>query len=250
MKAVPARYRGVWVRTLLQTPCERDTTTFVRWLQTGLWHADLRVPEASRMHGPPDLARQQGFCGVTQIDPAPGGGADVCTWHRHHDYHPPRGTPDAGHMVFDGPDRLLETGVHGHYLEVWQRLPGSQGRSIALAGLDEHGRDNGARVLVAGQYMMHVRPRAVNWPPVLEAEDDLAAVIARHASRVDEWLDMEISFGELVADRWTVEHSTLPALERRSHPCLLQRLDADTAQIHGARLAGHWRVLEWCDQGE
>ena len=37
MNPVPDRYHGVWVRTLLETPEGRDTTTWVRWLQTGLW---------------------------------------------------------------------------------------------------------------------------------------------------------------------------------------------------------------------
>ena len=45
---VPARYRGVWTRTLLETPEVRDDTTFVRWLQLGRWHADLRIPLVAR----------------------------------------------------------------------------------------------------------------------------------------------------------------------------------------------------------
>lgn len=245
MNPVPDRYRGVWARTLLQTPQGKDERTWVRWLQTGLWHADLRVPEAARQQTPPALARQQGFCGVTQIETPASGGADICTWLRRFDFQPPRGTPDAGHMVFDGPDRLIETGVHGHYLEVWQRLPGSQGRSMALAGRDAHGQDNGARVLVAGRYLMHVRPRSTDWPADTAVEDDLASVIARHPAQNADWLDMEISFGEWADARWTVEHSTLPAFEQRSHPCVLQRLTDDSAQIQGGRLAGTWSVLEW-----
>lgn len=245
MSPVPERYRGVWARTLLQSPQGKDERTWVRWLQTGQWHADLRVPEAARLLAPPSLARQQGFCGITRIDEQAGGGADICTWQRHFDFQPPRDTSDAGHMVFDGPDRLIETGVHGHYLEVWQRLPGSLGRNIALAGQDAQGQDSGARVLVAGGYLMHVRPRTVAWPDDTSADDDLDAVMARHPERSASWLDMEISFGELNADRWTVEHSTLPGFEQRSHPCVLQRLDADTAEVHGGRLAGLWQVLEW-----
>jgi len=62
---VPDRYRGVWVRTLLTTPKSRDDTTFVRWLQTSRWHADLRVPPGT---GTDRLARQQGFCGVTTVN--------------------------------------------------------------------------------------------------------------------------------------------------------------------------------------
>lgn len=52
-RPVPADLRGVWVRTLLQTETlaehvgapPSDTTTWVRWLQTSRWHADLRVPQ-------------------------------------------------------------------------------------------------------------------------------------------------------------------------------------------------------------
>ena len=71
------------------------------------------------------------------------------------------------------------------------------------------------------------------------------------------WLDCQVEGAFDIGDRTVflaVRTATLitrlPALERRSHPCLLQRLTADTAQIHGARLAGHWRVLEWWDRGE
>ena len=69
-KRVPERYHGVWVRTLLETPEGRDTTTWVRWLQTSQWHADLRVPAGPRPQpSPAGLAQQQGFCGITQITP-------------------------------------------------------------------------------------------------------------------------------------------------------------------------------------
>jgi hypothetical protein len=41
---VPPSYRGVWMRTLLETTDLHDDTTFVRWLQLGRWHADLLIP--------------------------------------------------------------------------------------------------------------------------------------------------------------------------------------------------------------
>ena len=71
MTPVPERYRGVWSRTLLQTPERRDDTTFVRWLQTTQRHADLRIPA-----GPRDPAALQGFCGRTAVDEP--GGDEVC----------------------------------------------------------------------------------------------------------------------------------------------------------------------------
>ena len=67
---VPERYRGVWVRTLLETPEGRDTTTRVHWLQTEGWHADLRVPKGAHPATPEGRAQLQGFCGLTRITPA------------------------------------------------------------------------------------------------------------------------------------------------------------------------------------
>src|SRR3569623_1787127 len=77
---VPNAYLCVWRSSLLETPNLRDTHSHVFWLQTPRWHADLRLPA-----GRPDFSgvvsrdecfvaqlawreRQQGFCGVTQID--------------------------------------------------------------------------------------------------------------------------------------------------------------------------------------
>ena len=47
-KPVPPAYRGVWMRTLLETPEGIDDTAFVRWMQLSHWHADLRVPLAAQ----------------------------------------------------------------------------------------------------------------------------------------------------------------------------------------------------------
>ena len=92
-QAVPPGYRGVWSRTLLETPEGVDDSTFVRWMQLGRWHADLRVPTAARADMPASpltelspqqirqlTSQQQGFCGTTEvtIDAA---GRELCTWH-------------------------------------------------------------------------------------------------------------------------------------------------------------------------
>jgi hypothetical protein len=82
---VPPSYWGVWSRTLLQTPQQRDTRTFVRWMQLGRWHVDLRVPASGN-------APLQGFSGVTEVSQRPEG--EVCTWRRLVDYEPPRATVD------------------------------------------------------------------------------------------------------------------------------------------------------------
>ncbi|MBC7446253.1 MAG: hypothetical protein H7273_12420 [Polaromonas sp.] len=253
--AVPQRYRGVWVRTLLEAPGQRDDRSFVRWLQASVWHADLRVPPAARPSAasPPlveasleralRLAGQQGFCGVTEVRPQ--AGSEVCTWHRRSDFQPARDGADAGWMVFDTPDCLIETGVHAPYLEVWQRLPDSVGRCIVLAGLDSLGHDNQERVLVAGRYLMRVRPRRLAWPNNLQAGQSLAEVLARYPEIAGELLDFEISFGVLNAGRWTIEQSTLPGLEARSLPCSLQRESLQHARVIGEATGHRWQILEW-----
>lgn len=232
---VPARYRGVWQRTLLQTSDTQDDSSWVRWLQLGRWHADLRVPHAARLgspgalawpYSPPlqaQLALQQGFAGITQVET--GSGGEVCTWHRLVDYQPTSANPDAGRMFFDGANRVVETGVHGVYHEVWERLADSTGRYLALA---EPARSDGqppARLFLAGRYLMRVRPCAYVWQP-----------------------EFEISFGTLESGRWHIERSTRPELERARLALALERTGLDQAQVQ-AVWAGSlpWRILEWED---
>lgn len=245
MNPVPARYHGVWVRTLLETPEGRDTTTWVRWLQTGLWHGDLRVPadaERDTAHG---LARQQGFAGTTAITRPDPDRPEVCTWQRTIDFQPPRSTPDEGHMVFETPDRVIETGLHGRYLEVWERLPGSLGRRIALAGMDADGQPTAERLLVAGDWLMYLHPRAADWPDGTAPDQTLSGVVQRHPGAAEALLDFQISFGRVDQGVWTVERATRPALEGQALPCALHRLDALRARVERGPLAGEWRVLEW-----
>lgn len=233
--AVPARYRGVWQRTLLETAGSVDDSSWVRWLQLGHWHADLRVPHAARAgpvgapswpYGPQlqaQLALQQGFAGVTQVETGVAG--EICTWHRLVDYQPAGARPDAGHMSFDRPDRMVETGVHGVYREVWQRLEGSTGRSAALA---EPARADGrppARLFLGGRYLMRVRPCADVWQP-----------------------EFEISFGTLEARHWRIEHSTRPEYEGRRLTLTLERTGLDQAQVAMDGAASQpWHILEWED---
>ena len=232
---VPQGYRGVWSRTLLETPDGIDDSTFVRWMQLGRWHADLRVPVAARANMPawplaelsPQqialLATQQGFCGITGVrrDAA---GRELCTWHRQLDYQPPRLTLDTGEMVFKTPDCVIETGVHGVYREVWHRLPHSTGPLIALEGPNHPNHPDGpppTRLLIAGHYVMRVAPQAPTGP------------------------DFEISFGRLKDGCWTIEQSTLPELEGQTLAFSVKRLGADTAQVLGDLPPMSWRVLEW-----
>lgn len=247
IETVSGRYQGVWARTLLETPEGRDTSTWVRWLQTRRWHGDLRVPPDANRHTPEGLALQQGFGGVTSITRPDPARPEVCTWQRRIDFQPPRSTPDAGHMVFETSERVIETGIHGQYLEVWERLPESLGRHIALARLDAHGLPTAEHLLLAGQCLMHLRPRAAAWPADLAPDETLADLVQRHPADAAALLDFEISFGLLDQGLWTVERSTLPAREGQALPCQLQRLDGSRVQVAGAHLTGEWLALEWTD---
>jgi hypothetical protein len=243
MKPVPEQYRGVWARTLLETPLHTDDSTFVRWLQTSLWHADLRVsPGLSPQSGSQQLATQQGFCGLTQVNQSPQG--EVCTWQRRLDFQPPRLDVDAGLMVFETPERVIETGIHASYLEVWERLPDSTGRFITLAGLDAAGHDTQQRFLVAGRYAMQVRPRSA-LPVNTALGQTLAEVLAQHPAQTAALLDFEISFGSLEDGILCIEQSTLPDLRGARAALTLRQLDATQARIDSPAGAVRWQILEW-----
>jgi len=150
-------------------------------------------------------------------------------------------------MVFETSERVIETGIHGQYLEVWERLPASLGRRIALARVDANGQPTAERLLLAGQYLMHLRPRTAAWPADLAPDETLADLVQRHPADAAALLDFEIRFGLLDQDLWTVERSTLPAGEGQALPCQLQRLNGSRIQVDGAHLTGEWLALEWTD---
>jgi hypothetical protein len=310
---VPERYRGVWRRSLLETPAkpatpaptesptkaprQRDAQTWVRWLQTASWHADLRVPAAARPPSAPghpgarptplQLAAQQGFLGRTRVElgarvsadglseaergsEGMGAGLDICTWERQLDFQPPGLHPDAGRIEFDGPDRLIETGVHGDYLEHWERLPDSIGRHAVLerweapaegrsqAGPAGPGGGSSAAaqpewLLLSGAFLMRVRPRLALWPADTQPGDSLEAVLQGHPAQQAALLGFEIAFGRLQEGCWIVEKATSPGLEGTVHPLQLRRTGETEALVNQGRLlgsAGRWRVHEWSAAGE
>lgn len=193
---VPARYHGVWRRTLLETPEGRDTQTRVHWLQTALWHADLRVPPGIDPATPAGRAQLQGFVGITRITPGGADAPEICTWDRRWDIQPPRRTPDEGHMVFEGSERVIETGVHGRYLEIWERLPGTRGPLLAQAAVDDQGRPTGEQRFVAGRCQLRLRPRQAPWPADTRPDETLAALVQRHPLAAAALLDFELVFTE------------------------------------------------------
>jgi hypothetical protein len=240
MKPVPNNYRGVWQRDLLQTPTMRDDSSFVRWMQTSHWHADLRVPDSFM---PLKAENQQGFCGVTLVEKV--AERQVCTWHRRMDFQPPRLHIDAGVMRFPTLDTVEETGVHTDYFEAWSRLPDSTGRFIALAGLDEEGNDSQSRLLLAGRYLMYVRPRAMPWPLALPMGQSLADLIFSQPELKNECLDFEISFGTLDAGVWRIEQSTLQKKKSQSLALTIIRSSPSSAITRGSFVGVNWQVLEW-----
>ena len=259
--AVPARYRGVWQRTLLETPALRDISTTVFWLQTAGWHADLRIP-ADR----PDfsgvsslaacspaqlawLAQQQGFAGCTEVTEQGAAHTEVCTWHRRVDFQPPAAGPDAGIMQFE-PQHLVETGLYGSYLEHWQPLPNAVDGHAVLGcsdgSEDGSGDGQGAQptrlLLVAGDFVMHVRPRMRPWPAAAVPGTALAALPVADLAAL---LDFEISFGRRTATGWRITHSTLPWLESTEVRLSLDRSGPEHATVTWNEVPALWQVLEW-----
>jgi hypothetical protein len=219
--AVPSRYLGVWKRTLLEQGGEQDTSSFVLWMQTEREHADIRIPaarpdfsncadledcSAEQLHW---LATQQGFAGTTEVN------SSICQWHRELDFQPVTSARDIGEMAFDGEDTLLETGVDSPYFEVWKKLEYSHFEVSAHAALgeDRHGVATPARLLIAGNHFAFIRPRNAHLP----AASSLQSLLNKNHQSIHtllDWLDFEISFGEVV-DQITglIQHSTLPFRE-------------------------------------
>ena len=218
---VPERYFGVWSRTVLETPQGRDTETLVRWMQLGQWHVDLRVPADAGG----TRASLQGFSGITRITSVDtdSGVQEMCTWKRLVDFQPPSPSVDEGWMVFETPERVLETGIHATYFEVWDRLPGSTGRRIALT---EPARADGlpaTRLFVSGHYLMRVRPDA----PLSPA--------------------FEISFGTWGDGLFAIEASTVSELTSSQTSLQIRPIGKDHAEVEMGGVTATWDVLEWAD---
>lgn len=245
MPTVPAEYRGLWRRRLLQTPELTDRSTLVYWLQTGSLYADLRLPAERVPDDPQALARQQGFAGLLKVD------GNRLTWERWLDFQPPA-APDVGRVHFEG-EVLVEHGVYAEYREEWERVPAAAADGAALsleAELDGRGRQVERRgVLVAcGDYFLFALDRRCALPPA----PDLGTLLRNNRYAREEkhaFLDCAIDFGVREPDGvWRVQHSTLPAHEQR-----------DLVELHGSwrstgpgyclqtRAGGvfrRWRVLE------
>lgn len=249
---VPTPYLALWHRTLLQQPHHHDTRSLVYWLQTGRWHADLRIPPerpdfagVKNLHACDDnqlawLATQQGFCGTTEVRGA------RCQWQRHVDFQPDGGRRDIGQMAFNGSERLIEVGIEAEYLEVWQRMPDSVGENAALELASEDGRTPARRtwLLVAGDWFAYVRARAEALPPAASFSE-LIATQRPTRERLIEWLDFEIGLGRRSGGHaWRIAHSTLPFREGTAlfpNGAPERVADGLSAEDDTRR----WNVLEW-----
>ncbi len=207
---VPTRYRGLWRRTLLESDETHDVDTLVFWLQTGHWHADLRIPanrpDFSDIHSLAQcstrqlqwLLQQEGFIGITEVDGA------QCEWHRIVDYRP-SGSRDIGRMHFDQ-DALLESGVTQRYIERWQRVSLANGQFSAASRLNGASRQ---WLLRAGEFFMFGRPRSIAPARAGYLWARVAAGDASH-DEMQHLADFEISFGQCDGHAMRILHSTLP----------------------------------------
>lgn len=250
---VPQRYRGVWQRTLLQTPEGNDTATTVYWLQTARWHADIRIPahrpDFSSVRSLAEcspaqlawLACQQGFAGVTTVSAAMP--KETCKWHRLIDFQPPAVLADAGYMSFE-PGLLVETGVHADYLEHWRRLAHSDDGVAVMR--KTAGRDARAMpaefLMVAGRYVMHVRDRASGWLQGIRPDTALSELVTPHQFGL---LDLEISFGERTGSGWRVRHSTLPWREGRDVDLRMGQAVEGVVPMRWDGVEAQWHIIEW-----
>ena len=222
---VPAHYIGVWQRELLETQTIKDTTSLVLWMQSQHYHIDLRIPHAvqiglrkveSLQNYNDDelllLASQQGFAGITKVISATNQSSGICQWLREIDFQPITSARDIGKMVFTDENTIIETGIDENYLEVWRRLTYSQEPTYStfVTGQNRNGLTTKAYLIRTGKYIAIARPRAIELPV---AESLIYAIKTDKPTREQllDWLDMEISFGEMLDDKhWRINYSSLP----------------------------------------
>ena len=223
-KPVPSNYIGVWQRYLLETTAIKDDSSLVLWMQSQHYHIDVRIPAictgfraASALQDYSDaelllLASQQGFAGLTRVTPSTVTSSEVCQWLREMDYQAPTDARDIGNMVFTDANTVIETGIDDAYLEVWRRLENSFEPCFftLCTGNNHRGVATPAYLMRTGRYIAFARPRAMAVPKAPSLIQAIQSQKPSHEQLLD-WLDIEISFGEMVDDNhWQIKHSTLP----------------------------------------
>ena len=213
---------GVWQRQLLETAITKDDTSLVLWMQTQCYHIDIRIPasrsnirKVSALEEYTDkelllLASQQGFAGITQVN------ADICQWHREIDFQPPYDARDIGKMIFTNNSTVIETGLDNEYLEIWQQVANSQAPCFFefTTGKNRKGLERPAYLMRVGSWVAYARTRSVNLPKYNSLLDAIISYKPQLEMLLD-WLDMEISIGEIIDEKyWKIKHSTLPFKEQ------------------------------------
>jgi hypothetical protein len=223
----PPELWGCWQRNWIEfADGTRDDTTFVAWLQTPSFMADIRIP-ASRggvakrgsfsecsMAELRALADSESSSGFTTCTPvvcgADGIGRATAEWHTRGygiAFQPVSAFPEPGWLEWgDDPTLMIERAPSGAYTEEWQLIPGS------TDGLTMGRTSSGSWRYIAGPVAILVRdrptpvPRAARLHELIDdAGDDRAAIEAL--------LDCEFSFGRASVDapeRFVIEASTLP----------------------------------------
>jgi hypothetical protein len=216
---VPAAYRGLWERTLLERygtgTLTDDRPARVFWLQTERWHADLRIPlERPDFAGIGELpacsdaqlaflAGQEGFCGLTRVE------GRVCTWARLFDLRP-GAMLDAARME-PREDLLVEHGIAEAYREEWTLVAGSRGDG---RGSTARRSSEGDLILTAGDWRVVVRPR----PAAPEGVDPYQPVAEAGRGALLWRASLALTLCRRDECGWRAVHSTHPWLEGLSMP--------------------------------
>lgn len=240
---------GLWERSLIVWPDgQKDTTTFVAWLQGPSLFADLRQP-----HNPPSfddvaclndlqpdhfkwLARQEGFAGRFAS------AGDAFEWHRMIDYQCATDTADAGYLSFsDGV--LVEQGRDIPYLEHWHRTSSRTLPHFAARLQDQKGIEG--FLVQVGDVFMYARNRAVALPRGGSLADLVSGSSPKEARTL---LDCEISLGRVRDGSWLIDRSSLPF---RVNADLAPSFSIDSESISIADITGagkasvrNWKIVD------
>jgi hypothetical protein len=205
---------GLWRRSLLARPeGERDTTTWVNWLQGPSFFIDLRQPA-----GRPDfrgvtcldglvlseiewLATQEAFAGRLQQR------ADYFEWHREVDFQVKAPHPDQGLLRFED-GMMVEDDRHGRYIEHWHRE--DAGAACALRFVDRLSACAGFLMRLRSLFM-YARGRSAQHAATRTLHECLQD--ASNLKAAQDLIDCEISQGVVSAAGWVIQRSTLPFKE-------------------------------------
>ena len=150
--------QGHWVRHWIKAPGFEDHRTRVHWMQVGPDYADVRVPlDRPDLSGTAalsdlpaqvlcDLAKAEGFAGHVTLD------GRLCTWHREINWHGEPEGLDVGEISFDPQGRMIETGVHAEYTELWARRDAPAAQAIRFKG----GGYSGHLVCVGDRFVLGI----------------------------------------------------------------------------------------------